>query len=302
MNNTDTFHILALDGGGTRGIYIAQLLAQVEHAFDVRIKDCFDLIAGTSTGAIIAGAVVSDVPMDEIVQLFESEAPEIFRKRWYRNPLFFSKYSNEKLAQIIAHHIPATPLSQISTPLMITSSEIATSELHIFRSNYLEKLGKSEYSDGDVCLRDAIVASCAAPTFFAPKNIKGYLLADGGLWANNPSIAALTEAVTNFKKQLKHLRIISIGTGHSISMYRKRRCWGFLSGWRGVKLISYVMTLQSQASANMVKLLMKDNYLRINPPIDFWDLDTVKQLENLKSMAARYFNEHESEIEVFIRL
>ena len=302
MNSTDTFHILALDGGGTRGIYIAQLLAQVEHAFDVRIKDCFDLIAGTSTGAIIAGAVVSDVPMDEIVQLFESEAPEIFRKRWYRNPLFFSKYSNEKLSQIIAHHIPATPLSQISTPLMITSSEITTSELHIFRSNYLEKLGKSEYSDGDVCLRDAIVASCAAPTFFAPKNIKGYLLADGGLWANNPSIAALTEAVTNFKKQPKHLRIISIGTGHSISMYRKRRGWGFLSGWRGVKLISYVMTLQSQASANMVKLLMKDNYFRINPEIDFWDLDTVKQLENLKSMAARYFNEHESEIEAFIRL
>ena len=139
MNNTNTFHILALDGGGTRGIYIAQLLAQVEHAFDVRIKDCFDLIAGTSTGAIIAGAAVSDIPMDEIVQLFETEASEIFRKRWYRNPLFFSKYSNEKPAQIIAHHIPATPLSQISTPLMITSSEIATSELHIFQVQLFRK-------------------------------------------------------------------------------------------------------------------------------------------------------------------
>ena len=59
----DTFHILALDGGGTRGIYTAQLLAKIEQAFGTRIKTCFDLIAGTSTGAIIAGAAVSDIPM-----------------------------------------------------------------------------------------------------------------------------------------------------------------------------------------------------------------------------------------------
>ena len=85
-------------------------------------------------------------------------------------------------------------------------------------------------------MRDAIVASCAAPTFFAPKNVKGYLLADGGLWANNPSIAALTEAVTNFRKQPKYLRIISIGTGHSISMYRKRQRLGFPVRMEGRKV------------------------------------------------------------------
>ncbi len=302
MNNTDTFHILALDGGGTRGIYSAQFLTKVEQFLDMRIKDCFDLIVGTSTGAIIAGAIASDIPMDEIVELFEIEAPDIFQKKWYRNPLFASKYSNEKLAQIIAKHIPATPLSEISTPLMITTSEITKSDLHIFRSNYVEKLGKSDYSDGDVCLRDAIVASCAAPTFFAPKYLKKYLLADGGLWANNPSIAAYTEALTNFGKQVPQIKIMSIGTGHSTAMYRKRRGWGFLLGWGGIKLISYVMTLQSHTSAKMMKLLLKDNYLRIDPEIDFWDIDTVVQSENLKSMAARDFTEHTSKIEAFIRL
>ena len=106
MKNTDTFHILALDGGGTRGIYTAQLLAEIERVFETRIKNCFDLIAGTSTGAIIAGAVVSDIPMTDIVELFETEAPHIFRKRWYRIPLFFSKYPSKQLAQIIAKHIP----------------------------------------------------------------------------------------------------------------------------------------------------------------------------------------------------
>lgn len=301
MNNTDTLHILALDGGGTRGIYSAQLLAQVEEIYNVRIKACFDLIAGTSTGAIIAGAAVAEIPMTEIVELFESEAPDIFRKKWYRNPLFFSKYSNEKLAEIIAHHIPATPLSEVTTPLMITCSEITTSELHIFRSNYTEKVNDMKSSDGDVCLRDAIVASCAAPTFFAPKNIKNRLLSDGGLWANNPSLAAYTEALTTFGKNPSQIKILSIGTGHSISMYRKKRGWGFLSGWGGIKLVSFVMTLQSQASANLINRLLKENYLRIDPKINFWDIDTVKQSDNLKSLAERDFKTNSAEIDAFIR-
>ena len=296
MNNSDTLRILALDGGGTRGIYSAQLLAKVEETFDVRIKDYFDLIAGTSTGAIIAGAAVADIPMDEIVELFESEAPDIFRKKWYRNPIFFSKYSNEKLAEIIAHHIPATPLSDIDTPLLITCSEITTSDSHTFRSNYCE----TDNSDSKVCLRDAIVASCAAPTFFAPKNIKSRLLSDGGLWANNPSIAAYTEALTVFDKDPSKVKILSIGTGHSISMYKKKRGWGFLSGWGGIKLVSFVMTLQSQASANLVSRLLTENYLRIDPKINFWDIDTTTQLDNLKSLAERDFKNYTSAIATFI--
>ena len=301
MDNTETLHILALDGGGTRGIYSAKLLAQVEDAYDVRIRDFFDLIAGTSTGAIIAGAAVSGIPMEEIVQLFESEAPDIFRKKWYRNQLLFSKYSNDKLAEIIAHHIPATPLSDIATPLMITCSEITKSELHIFRSRYFEEMSELDYSEGDVCLREAIVASCAAPTFFAPRKIKKHLLSDGGLWANNPSIAAYTEALTVFGKDPSQVKMMSIGTGHSISMYRNQRGWGFLSGWGGIKLVSFVMTLQSQASANLMSELLKENYLRIDPKINFWDIDTLKQSDNLKALAERDYKSHISEIDVFIR-
>ena len=296
MENSDNFHILSLDGGGTRGIYTAQLLAEIERAFGRRIKTCFDLIAGTSTGAIIAGAAVSDIPMTDIVALFETEAPHIFRKRWYRIPLFLSKYPSEQLARIIAKHIPATLLGEIATPLMITSSEIAKSEVQVFRSNY----GVSDPADKIVNLRDAILASCAAPTFFAPKSLDNLLLADGGLWANNPSTIAFTEALSAFKKEAQEVRMLSIGTGHSVNMYQQRRGWGFITGWGGAKLTSYVMTLQSQASANMTKLLLKQNYLRINPEIDFWELDTLAQLENLKTLAARDFEKYAAEIGAFI--
>ena len=300
MDNTDTFHILALDGGGTRGIYTAQLLAKIEQAFGVPIRTRFDLIAGTSTGAIIAGAAVSDIPMTDIVELFETETPYIFRRRWYRIPLFLSKYPNQKLAQIIAKHIPATPLGEIASPLMITSSEIAKSEVHIFRSNYGSRDSEIAPTSKDVNLRDAILASCAAPTFFAPKSVGNFLLADGGLWANNPSTVAFTEALSVFGKEAQEVRMLSIGTGHSVNMYHNRRGWGFITGWGGAKLTSYVMTLQSQASARTAKLLLKENYLRINPEIDFWELDTLTQLDNLKSLAERDFEKYAAEIEAFI--
>ena len=183
---------------------------------------------------------------------------------------------------------------------MITSSEIAKSEVHIFRSNYGSRDSEIAPTDKDVNLRDAILASCAAPTFFAPKPIDNLLLADGGLWANNPSTIAFTEALSAFGKDASQVRMLSIGTGHSVNMYRNRRGWGFITGWGGAKLTSYVMTLQSQASANMAKLLLKENYLRINPEIDFWELDTLTQLDTLKSLAERDFERHAAEIEAFI--
>ncbi|MDD9973730.1 MAG: CBASS cGAMP-activated phospholipase [Candidatus Poribacteria bacterium] len=301
MENADTFHILALDGGGTRGMYTAQLLAKIEEAFGTRIKTCFDLIAGTSTGAIIAGAAVSDIPMTDIVQLFETETPYIFRRRWYRIPLFLSKYPSEQLAQVIAKHIPATLLGEIATPLMITSSEIAKSEVHIFRSNYGSRDSEgTPPTSKEVCLREAILASCAAPTFFAPKSVDDLLLADGCLWANNPSTIAATEALSVFRKEARKIRMLSIGTGHSTNMYRQRRGWGFITGWGGAKLTSYVMTLQAQASAHIAKLLLKGNYLRINPEIDRWEIDTLTRLDDLKSLAERDFEKYAAEIETFI--
>ena len=299
MENTDTFYILALDGGGTRGIYTAQLLAKVEQAFGTHIRTCFDLIAGTSTGAIIAGAAVSDIPMADIVKLFETETPYIFRRRWYRIPLFLSKYPSEQLAQVIAKHIPATPLGEIATPLMITSSEIAKSEVHIFRSDYGHRDSEPAPTGKNVSLRDAIFASCAAPTFFAPKSVEDLLLADGCLWANNPSTIAATEALSAFGKEAREIRMLSVGTGHSVNMYRQKRGWGFITGWGGAKLTSYVMTLQAQASAHTAKLLLKGNYLRINPEIERWEIDTLTQLDNLKSLAERDFERYVAEIEAF---
>ncbi len=289
MRSNDMFNILALDGGGARGIYPAQMLANIERVLEVPAGECFDLIVGTSTGSIIGGAAAVGIPMAEIVSLFKETAPRIFRRRRLGAFYFRSKYSRLPLERAVRECVPDITLGQISKPLMITGSDISTGGVHVFKSRYLRDLGEPYVRDSQVLLSDAILSSCAAPTFFDPVSVGDLLLADGGLWANNPSIIALTEAVSKFRRPIEQVHILSIGTGRSVNLYSKSRSWGFLTGWRRQKLVSYVLRLQSQASENMAKLFLPGRYVRLDPEIDDWDLDDVDHLDELKSLATRDF-------------
>ena len=295
------FHILALDGGGVRGIYPAQMLADIERELQTPVRECFDLIVGTSTGSIIGGAVAVGIPMEEVVRLFKEKAPRIFRKRRIGAFYFRSKYSRLPLEQAVRGCVPDVTLGQISKPLMITASDISTGGVHVFKSRYLEDIEAPYVRDAQVLLSDAILSSCAAPTFFDPVAVGDLLLADGGLWANNPSINALTEAFSKFRKPVEQVHILSIGTGRSMSLYSRSKRWGFLTGWRRQKLVSYVMRLQSQASENMAKLFLSERYLRLDPEIEAWDLDDVGHLDELKALATRDFTLHSEAIMKNIR-
>ncbi len=300
MNNEETFRILSLDGGGTRGIYSAQILAKMEKSFDTQIKDCFNLIAGTSTGSIIAGAAAIGIPMKKIVQLFEAEGPRIFRKKWYRHPWIRSKYLEKSLHKVLDKYFSSVTLGGISKPLMIMSTNLSTGEVYVFKSEYLKQLGLPYCRDPHVLLRDAILASCAAPTFFDPVKVDDTLLTDGGLWANNPSIVSLTEAISKFKKNIDQIRMLSIGTGSSKNIYTQKRNWGFLTGWERKKIILYILAMQSQASKNMVQLLLKENYLRVDPLIENSELDDIKHLGHLKASADADFVKDADKIKSFI--
>ena len=235
MNNptskVDDFSILAVDGGGARGVYAAQILARVEDTLETKIRDCFDLLAGTSTGSIITGAAAAGIPMEEVVGLFEEGVSMYLRESavsFTHLHLWRSKYSSRPLEKSLAKHLPDIVLRDISTPLMITCADITTGGVHVFKSRYLKDLGKPYERDGNVPLSDAILASCAAPTYFDPRIVGPYLLADGGLWANNPSIIALAEALSKFKKGVEEVYTLSLGTGHTTNkMYTKQNAWDY---------------------------------------------------------------------------
>ena len=297
MTNGKTFHILALDGGGVRGIYPAHILARLEETAGKPVAACFDLIAGTSTGAIVAGAAAAGVELKDVVNLFESEAANIFPRRRFMNSGFWrSKYSRGPLERVVREVAPNVTLREISTPLLITSSDVSTGGVHVFKSGYLETLGEPYIRDGGVNLADAILASCAAPSYFDPMEVDEYRLADGGLWANNPSIIALVEAVSKFRCQIEQVHVLSIGTGHSTEFYARKRRWGLLTGWGRQKLVSYVFGLQSQASANMSKLLLGHRHFRLDPKIEDWKLDDVGSMETLKAIADKDFSRRSQEI------
>ena len=287
--NGQAFHILTLDGGGARGIYAAQLLARIERSLDVPIAECFDLVAGTSTGSIVAGAGAAGIPMKDVVELFETESSRIFSRRLLGSPLFQSRYSRKPLESVVRSCVSGLTLGEISTPLLITGSDLHTGGIHVFKTGYLRDLGEPYFRDGDTLLSDAIIASCAAPTYFDPAPAGGTLLADGGLWANNPSVIALTEAVSKFRRPLEEVHVLSLGTGHSVNLYRQSSPWGLLTGWGREKLVSYVMGLQSQASTSIAELLLGDRYVRLDPEIENWRLDDTENLDNLKALANRDF-------------
>ena len=291
-----TFHILSIDGGGARGIYPAQILASIEQMNGSSIREHFDLIAGTSTGSIIAGAAAAGLPMATVADLFRQQAPRIFRKSRLGAFFFRSKYPTRHLQQVVQSCVADLTLGEIITPLMIMGSDISTGGVHVFKSRYLEDLGEPYVRDANVPLSDAILASCAAPIYFDPVLVGDILLADGGLWANNPSIMALTEALSKFKRPVEQVRILSIGTGHSVNLYSQSRSWGFLTGWRREKLISYVFRLQSAASENMARLLLKEAYLRLDPEIEPWGLDDIEHIDSLASLAGRDFARHSGAI------
>ena len=279
------FFVLALDGGGARGIYPAQILNRIEEELGLPTRCCFDLIAGTSTGAIVAGAAATAVQMKKVVKLFESKSQQLFRKSPFRTSLLGSRYSLEPLKRAVQDSLPALTLGEVDTPLMITSSDLTTGSVNVFKSRYIRDLGEPYVRDQDIRLTEAIVASCAAPLYFNPSRIGASLLADGGLWANNPSVLALTEAVSRFERCIENVHILSIGTGRSVNLYGSNKYWGLMTGWGKEKLVSFVFDLQSQASENMATLLLGERHVRLNPDIEEWGLDETRHLANLKAMA-----------------
>lgn len=290
------FKILSIDGGGMRGVYPAHILKCIQERFAVSLYEEFDLIAGTSTGSILAAAVATKTDISEVLSLYETQGKEIFKKKllWeipyisslpkFARLLFQSQYKNNLLYSVLNSTLGDLRLGDISKPLIIPSSDIGNGNVHIFKSYYCDKYKR----DRVVRLADAVLASCSAPLYFDPARVNEYLLADGGIWCNNPALVCVLEAQKRLRVDLKDIRLLSIGTGQSKKGYsiNSGKHWGVL-GWKGTNLIDYIMSLQSQAIDNYLGfLLAKEQYIRINFEYEnSLPLDEYSNIEDLISKA-----------------
>lgn len=268
------FRILSIDGGGIRGLLPAKVLAELEARYcDGRpIGTYFDLIAGTSTGGIIALGLATERPADLILKLYVDHGSQIFPKprwdllsvrrglRWLRGLRHYA-YNPAPLKQCLTKIFQDEILGSATRRLCIPSFDGFT-EVYIFKTPH-----HSDYrKDWRDTLVTAAMATAAAPTFFPVYQDKGRYFADGGVWAGNPVMIGVVDALACYKIDRRQVHVLSLGSGDTeMQITRKQIVSGGVWHWR--EIISAAMHLQSQNAIGQAGLLIgRDQLLRLNSP------------------------------------
>ncbi len=239
------FRILSVDGGGIRGLISALTIDEIETRLStkagktVRMADYFHLFAGTSTGGLIALALTAPkgVSAKELADFYTADGPKIFSRTlarklgtlWgFRAP----KYSLQPLREAIEHRLGDSKVSEATRDLLVTSYDMNKSEPYFFK-----RWRALESEARDFPLADPALATSAAPTYFPSHGIDYRALVDGGVFAGNPVVAAIAEALGRQSDEPARLRpddlfVVSVGTGEFQTRYSQAEVskWGQL-GW-----------------------------------------------------------------------
>lgn len=290
---TERFQILSVDGGGLKGIFTASFLAAMEEITGTRIVDHFDLIAGTSTGGIIAIALGLGFSPKEILDFYKERGKDIFpaQTRWSRILVSVKwvvrrKYPAEPLRQALQDYFGDRLLGDSTKRLIIPSYDSIRGDVHLYKTPHHERL-KTDYKE---LAKNVAFATASAPTYF-PASISdaGVRLIDGGVWANNPSMVALAEALGYLNQSQGSIAMLSIGTTRQAITSMRKHITGGLWTWRS-KVLEFMMAGQSRAAENQcLHILGREKFLRINPIVGRrYALDKMsRELEGIGKTEAR---------------
>ena len=308
--------ILSSSGGGIRGIFQAVYLREIAALLDNPLREYFELVAGTSTGAIIALGVALGVDLNRIVSLFEEHGHEIFPERvrqssrwihswFYRGP----RYDQEPLRRILGGVFQRNGARQLQLkdcqpPVMIAATNVDQYQIRSFTT--LERCGAPESRDGELFASDVALASAAAPSFFPAFRPRGRLKSghlrteertyvDGGMWANNPALLAVMTVHRVLDAPFQDMRVISVGNGEvpsgavGVDFNRMRRATMLNP------ILDMMFSTQSQLSDHATAHLLNDvkmtgqRMLRINAQLErAIELDDVYEaVRRLKPLAER---------------
>jgi len=284
-----TIRILAIDGGGIRGIIPAKVLVAIEERCKTRIAQLFDLIAGTSTGGILAAGLC--IPAADgttpryaataLLDMYKLHGGAIFRAGWLRKlvSLFVgAEYSPAELEKQLASYLEDATLKDAVTGLLITAYDMRAGAAWFFS----RAQARSRPNDRNFLLREVARATSAAPTYFPPARLTGVgreepVLVDGGLFANNPALCAWVDEHEGVNAQSDVL-LVSLGTGsvpHPVTFSRARR-WGKIR-WAQPALGAVLDGQSDAAQYQLAQLLDADHYLRlqVDLPVENEKLDNA---------------------------
>jgi len=288
---SDRFQILALDGGGIKGLFSAAVLAHVEEDLGVNIADHFDLIAGTSTGGIIALALGLGMKPREIVEFYVNKGPSIFAQRplgGFRH-LIKAKHDSTILESAVKSCYRDKLLADSQKRLVIPAYNIGEDDVYLFRTPHHERLAR----DLKVPVWKIAMATSAAPTYLSAfTQVDHQRLVDGGVWANNPTMVAIAEAVSVLGISLSDIKVLNLGTTCPVKGRHRRLDHGGKLQW-ATEAVDVILRGQSIGAYNQARLLLgNEKVVRLDPvvPDGLFDLDKVSTPELLAKAA------HESRI------
>ena len=264
------FRILSIDGGGICGILPASVLAELESRFlgGAPISDYFDMIAGTSTGGIIALALGKGMTAAQARDLYVERGDRIFPPtdwfgrtlRWLRQKQRYV-YEREPLEEELLRVLGDTALGESKVRLCIPSFEGHHGEPWIYKTPHYPDYKRDQFER----MKVVALATAAAPTFFAALPNNGYTMVDGGLWANNPVMNALVDVLACFDVDRSQIRILSLGCGETAFKVDSAKARGGQWQWKGV--IQAAMLAQSLNALGQAFLLVgKDQVIRLDAP------------------------------------
>jgi patatin-like phospholipase/acyl hydrolase len=265
----DTLKVLSIDGGGIRGIIPATILESIEDRTNTRTADLFDLIAGTSTGGILAlGLATPDEKGEpkysaaDLTALYEKEGKRIFaRSLWHTmialDNLIDEKYDASGLESVLRKYFGDTRLKDAVTEVLVTSYELETREPWFFARHKAQSNPSFDFE-----MRFVARATSAAPTYFEPEELTetrphGGLI-DGGVYANNPALCAYVE-MKDLHPDHDDILVVSLGTGqHTRPIhYTDARNWG-LALW-AKPILNVVFDGVSDTVDHEMKILCRDS-------------------------------------------
>jgi len=299
--------ILSIDGGGIRGIIPAIILSKIEIITGKPISDCFDLVAGTSTGGILALGLSKDdgngrprYSAAEMSEIYKSHGKDMFsRTLWKRICSIFGinggMYTSRGIEKTLDTYFGHTAMKSALTKTLVTSYDINN------RTPVFLKSWKEEYFH--VQMKHAARATSAAPTYFEPVLMsignKTRVLIDGGVFINNPAASAYAEAKKIFPNEADFF-VLSLGTGqvrYPIS-YSDAKSWGKI-GWM-IPLLSCIFDGQVDTVDYQMDLLLSDKYVRLQPSLlmasEYMDNITSNNIEKLTSEAEIILRANEDKI------
>ncbi|WP_435020218.1 CBASS cGAMP-activated phospholipase [Tundrisphaera sp. TA3] len=312
------FRILTLNGGGIRGAFGVAFLARLEELIGSPIIGQFDLIAGTSTGAIIAAGLALGLPASELERFYREDGGDIFhprdpyRARGLMRPIyplasrvlrrrtgqgmdafFRARYCPFRLRDALTRVFGETTLGDLgATRLIIPSVNLSLGRAHIFRTPHLP----GAMDEAGLTVVDVLRAATAAPTYFPHQVMPdGHAYCDGGVWANAPAVVAVAEAM-KIRQDCRRpgcdpaydtasLRLLSIGTGRATYSLKPPGADAGLLYWAG-RIADVMGISQMQGVQLPMEFVLGDRYRCVDfeIPDRSWSLDGVTHIPALMKL------------------